>query len=416
MRRLNRLRSVAERLAASPDKAANDPAELRKLLAEDGDKFKLFGYAVSLSADGRTVLIGDAGGFGGDSVGYVFIKEADGSYSQQTKLIGPFSSPMPKNMSLSADGCTIIASDLGSDAVYLFTMGEDGIWSQKVKLADYSNIAFGSPVSLSADGRVVLFTYTFGAAHVVVKHEDGTWSQEAELRLPDPIRNVLFGWSVSLSADGKIALVGAPYYDSDPDDVFKYFGAVYVFGKGEDGSWSQQAKLTSEDKAEWFGSAVSLSADGRTVLIKSPGDTGDNNTVYVFVKGEDGSWSQQAKLTAGAGEAYEGFGSALSLSADGRIALIGARRDDDRANDSGAAYVFVKNDDGTWHQRFKLTAEDGEAGDGFGASVSLSADGQTALIGAPWDDDRGTNSGSAYVFSIPPANASAPVSMMRLRR
>jgi hypothetical protein len=51
----------------------------------------------------------------------------------------------------------------------------------------------------------------------------------------------------------------------------------------------------------------------------------------------------------------------------------------------------------TWTQQQKLLASDGRAGDQFGSSTYV--DGDTAVIGAPYDDDSGMNSGSAYVFT-----------------
>ena len=105
------------------------------------------------------------------------------------------------------------------------------------------------------------------------------------------------------------------------------------------------------------------------------------------------------KLTASDGAASDYFGYSVSISSDGTTALIGAYADDDKGTDSGSAYIFKYN--GTaWIQQAKLTASDGAASDQFGFSVSISSDGTTALIGAHTDDDKGVNSGSAYVFAV----------------
>ena len=66
---------------------------------------------------------------------------------------------------------------------------------------------------------------------------------------------------------------------------------------------------------------------------------------------------------------------------------------------SGSAYVFARSG-ATWGQQAKITAPDGEAGDEFGSSVALSGD--TVVVGAPFDDDAGADSGSAYWFVRPP--------------
>ncbi len=107
----------------------------------------------------------------------------------------------------------------------------------------------------------------------------------------------------------------------------------------------------------------------------------------------DNHWNLDGKLTAADGAAGDVFGYSVSLSGD--TALIGAHFDDDNGGESGSAYVFEKVG-GIWVQVAKLTAADGAAGDHFGWSTSLLGD--TALIGAYSDDDHGTNSGSAYVF------------------
>ena len=58
--------------------------------------------------------------------------------------------------------------------------------------------------------------------------------------------------------------------------------------------------------------------------------------------------------------------------------------------------LFVRASAATWTQQAQLTASDGESGDYFGASVSISGD--YAIVGAHGDDDRGSLSGSAYIF------------------
>ena len=74
---------------------------------------------------------------------------------------------------------------------------------------------------------------------------------------------------------------------------------------------------------------------------------------------------------------------------------MGSYRDDDGGTDSGSAYVFVRSGT-TWSEQAKLIASDAAVLDWFGSEVALSGD--TALVGAMWDDDAGTESGSAYVF------------------
>jgi len=103
------------------------------------------------------------------------------------------------------------------------------------------------------------------------------------------------------------------------------------------------------------------------------------------------NWSEQDKLIASDGGSGDWFG--ISVSIDGDYAIVGARDDD---GEKGSAYVF-KRTDAAWPQEAKLTASDGVAGDWFGISVSIYGD--YAFVGADADDNsNGINAGSVYVF------------------
>lgn len=189
-----------------------------------------------------------------------------------------------------------------------------------------------------------------------------------------------FGASVAVFAD--TALVGA-YFDDTI--AANNAGSAYVFTRSGS-AWTLQAKLVASDgqSSGYFGYAVSLS--GETALVGTLG----TDSAYVFVRSGN-SWSQQARLTASDGTSGDLFGSSVSLSGD--TALIGANQDDTTAgSDAGSTYVFIRSGS-SWSQQAKLTASDAAASDYFGCSVSLSGD--TALIGACWDDYKG----SAYVFT-----------------
>jgi hypothetical protein len=153
-----------------------------------------------------------------------------------------------------------------------------------------------------------------------------------------------------------------------------------------------------------FGVSAALSADGSTALVGAPGDHGLVGAVWVFTRAGS-TWTQQgSKLTVDeSGEPEEsqcvsepgecGLGGSVALSADGNTALIGAPRENGRA---GAVWVFLRSGS-TWSKSQQLTGGADEQGEGrFGRSVALSADGNTALIGGPRDK---ANRGSAWVFT-----------------
>jgi len=161
----------------------------------------------------------------------------------------------------------------------------------------------------------------------------------------------------------------------------------------------EEVKLLADDGApnDFFGFNVALSGDTAVIGANKVDDDirgVDVGAAYVFTRSGH-SWHQQAKLTADDGAAKDGFGGKVALSGD--TAVIGAIFQDDKGDNSGSAYVFTRSGT-TWSQQGKLTAADGAEGDVFGWSVALSDD--TAVIAATRDDDKGDESGSAYVFEI----------------
>ena len=103
---------------------------------------------------------------------------------------------------------------------------------------------------------------------------------------------------------------------------------------------------------------------------------------------------EQDKLLASDGAAGDYLG--LSVSVNGDIAIVGAQYGDSPTAASGSAYLFKDDGTGNWSEIQELLSADGAAGDRFGASVAVSGD--TAVIGAYGDGDSGSYSGSAYIF------------------
>ena len=221
-----------------------------------------------------------------------------------------------------------------------------------------------------------------------------------KLLAADGAMNDVFGYSVAVSGDGSTIVVGA-YGD---DDKGKDSGSVYIFTKQANGSYAQTQKLVPSDgtASDEFGWSVAVSSDGSTIVVGAYGDDDkgkDSGSVYIFTKQPNGSYLQSQKLVASDGAATDKFGWSVSISGDGSIIVVGARFDDDKGTNSGSAYVFTKQLDGSYLETHKLVPTDGSAQDYFGNSVSVSGDGSTIVVGAFWDDDKGTNSGSAYVFT-----------------
>jgi hypothetical protein len=129
----------------------------------------------------------------------------------------------------------------------------------------------------------------------------------------------------------------------------------------------------------------------------------------VFLSAVSLAPAQETQLTVSAPSADNKFGYSVSL--DSGIALVGAREDD---SSRGSAYLFDADPASPTYgeQLIKLQASDGFLLDVFGAAVALG--GGRALVGAPYDDDLGPDSGSAYLFDADPASATFGSELVKL--
>ncbi|HWO23288.1 MAG TPA: DUF4215 domain-containing protein [Kofleriaceae bacterium] len=368
-----------------------------------------FGSSVALSADGSTLAVG-----------------ADWEASAATGI-----------GSNQADN-----SAQGAGAVYVFTRS-GSTWSQQayVKASDtHAEDYFGHSVALSADGStlavgayghdVIIPNADYGAVFVFTR--SGTaWSQQKMFW-----RHILngkdyFGSSVALSADGSILAVGVP--GAAAVDLFTRSGTT----------WNRQTYIlaSNTDENDNFGSSVALSADGSTLAVgaywedsaatgiggnQADNSAGNSGAVYVFTRSGT-TWSQQAYVKASNTGEDDYFGYRVALSADGSTLVVGAygeasaatgiggNQADNSAEASGAVYVFTRSGT-TWSQQAYVAyvkASNTGAGDEFGTSVALSADGSTLAVGANGERSAATSiggdqadnsagaSGAVYVYPRP---------------
>ena len=202
------------------------------------------------------------------------------------------------------------------------------------------------------------------------------------------------GYSVAISANGNTAIVGG-----NTDSI--NMGAVWVYTRNG-GVWSQQvAKLTPyniakgfSESAPDFGSAVSLSADGNTALIGGPNDSNYVGGTWVFVRNSNNDWTEQAKLPPPADmDGAPNLGTSVSLSGDGNTALVGGFDD---SSGIGAAWVYTRSSGGTWTQLgTKLVGANSNGAAQQGYAVAISSDGKTALIGGNQDNN---GQGAGWIF------------------
>lgn len=203
----------------------------------------------------------------------------------------------------------------------------------------------------------------------------------------------LFGYGVSVSSDGNIVAVGAP--NAYPGGGAR--GETKVFALTS-GVWEQRGStITGVVNGDYAGKYLDLSADGNVVAVPSDGSAGggtERGAVRVY------SWSGSAWVQRGStinGEAdYDSIGR-VALSEDGSVLAIGSQWNDGVGSDAGHVRVYAWNGS-AWVQRGADI--DGEAADDrSGASVDLSADGSVLAVGAPQNDDGGTDAGQVRVFT-----------------
>jgi FG-GAP-like repeat len=372
----------------------------------------LQGWAVAVSADGNTAIAGARNDEFGNGAAHIWTRSG-GVWSQQgPKLDAAGGSQVGYSVSLSADGNTAIAGGIDDDgrttAAWVWTRG-GGVWtpqrSKLVAAGAAESDAQGLSVSLSADGNTAI------VGGWVWTRSGGVWTQQGpKLVGSGAIGKAAQGASVSLSADGNTALVGGPGDDRPTGCCFSGNGAVWVWTRS--GSvWTQQGpKLVGSGAVgnAAQGESVSLSADGNTAIVGGPfdnraGGSGGQGAAWIWTR-SNGVWSQQGSKLVGSGAVGGASqGTSVSLSGDGNTAVVGGPDDNEDFHASGAVWVWPRRGDVWTQQGSKLVGSGGSGSPDQGAAVALSADGTTAIVGGPFDDlgDPG-GPGAVWVFVASP--------------
>ncbi len=392
-----------------------------KLKAGGGEEDEAAGLGVALSGDGNTALVGAPDGETLGGAVWVFTRSGE-EWKQAYKLTIPAEMAQGRcvegvgadeegnecgfgrSVAVSADGRTALIGAPRereqAGAAWVFTLGEAGWSAQELESPEPGMDGhFGRGVDLSANGETAV---------VGAPGEGGgsgrawVFALSGSAWLPDRTPLVgggeegegRFGRNVALSGDGDIALIGAPG-ESD------HRGAAWVFERAGEEWVERGAKLTGAgvDHESRFGYSVALSGDGSTALVGGPGGQATTGAAWVFQRsGEE--WVEQGPALAAGGEAGEQFGLGVALTADGNEALIGSPHENAGA---GGAWQFERSGS-TWTATKHLFGglggglEEGKAR--FGASVAVSADGSTLLVGGPYEADK---SGAAFIFGRGPA-------------
>ena len=203
----------------------------------------------------------------------------------------------------------------------------------------------------------------------------------------------LFGMAVAL--DKNTLVIGAPSADTSG---FQDSGRAYVYTKeNHHFELAQELVASNPSSKVYFGVAVAVLGD--TIAIGAPYTSDDkatqNGSVYIFTRNNnDNKYHETQILTASDGQDMDWFGWSLAMTDD--TLVIGAPYDDNGGSQQGSVYIFGKNDNGNWIQQQILWADDAADNDKFGSQLAIS--GTTIAVGVSDDSDQGALAGSVYIF------------------
>jgi hypothetical protein len=351
-----------------------------------------FGRAVALSGDGSTMVIGAQGKNGGRGTAYVFERQTV-SWAQVVEIPDPIGTPgdnFGARVAISEDQSTIViaanAGASGLPTVYVYNYVP--LTNRLTLLQTIQGVGgsiFGLGIAVSATGEYIAISDNSASPQgfVYVRQNSNcilgsTWALQQILTT-----QAGSGSQIAISADGTVIAIGVASVTVPLNQ-----GIVYIY-TNQNNVWTFKQTVTSNDIAalDFFGSAVSLSSDGKYLLVGARGKT-PNGKAYEFVR-RGQTWLQENTfLPTGSASS---FGSSIDISGDGTVALFGAAV----TSTVGNAFIDFRSPDNNWTQPFNFTGHLANAA--FGFSVALSADGAFAAVGAP--DLSGVTSGTVSMFS-----------------
>lgn len=374
-------------------------SQLQEIPASDGQSGDFFSASITLSMYGDVALVGRPGF--SDGVGSVSVfrqRQSDESWDDQFEIIAndpTVGAVFGSSIALSTQGYVAVIGaprNSAGGSAYIF-IDSDAVWTQvqKIVSSDITNgDQFGISVATSAQGNTILVGARHarigsnsqqGAAYIFQLHDISDWIQQQKIYANDGNASDNFGAAVALSENSDLALIGAP--GGSCAYIFERIGAT----------WSDRQKLQSGGVGDGFGKSVALSIDGEIALVGAPFYNANQGAAYVYAH-SDGMWALQLRLLVSDSISNALFGSSVALgeNPDGNITvLIGAPG-------SNKSYIF-KRANNVWSQSQQIVASDGGFSDNFGTAVALTGDGLIGLIGAPaFSDTRG----SAYFFGAQP--------------
>ncbi len=350
-----------------------------KLVASDGAASDYFGHSIQANSHGVVVVGSYQDDDKGDNSGSVYVYTPDGSGYTETKLVASDGSEKLNfgfQTAINVSGVIAVKSRSGSGTIHVFTPTEGGGYSETELTA-----------SVEAGDRLALQGLSINADGVIAAlgSNSATKSTLIYIFTPDGSGGYTQARLHTNRSDGAQHNVtindnGVVFADG-PGDL------AYVYMPDGSGGYTE-LQLKAPDSNVYFGRHGAVAEDG-TIVVNGAG------AVYVHKPDGNGNY-KVSKLVTGSNNIEQ----ALATNEAGVI-VVGERYYDKLGSPSntyeGAAYVYVPDGAGGYKE-FRLTAPDASAGDFFGNSVSINDDG-VITVGSIGDDDKGSSSGSVYVFT-----------------
>lgn len=321
------------------------------------------GVGEAVALDGETALVLSGGDSGRPIEAYFYNVQPDGTWALDLRFLTEQRSI--KALALTLQGSLAAISDVNfPGTVDTFERLPSGGWIRSTSLESPSlgefGGSFGSALALSgttlavgARDAALRGVSSDGAVYIYERQDDGSWTQQSVV-LPDDVQTNSFGEAVAL--EGNRLVVGAGRDPGPRGDRF-FKGAIYVFERQADGTWRQEAKLFADESAfllSSFGGVVALDGDVLAAgsLARTSVDGVTNPRAVEVFERLGGVWQRTAQFT---GDAQGGFGEGLALSQDRLI--VGNRLDDTQGEDAGAVNVYERTSNG-WTPAATVLAQD----------------------------------------------------------
>lgn len=349
-------------------------------------------YSVSINSSGDTVAAGLV--LNTDRLGKVLIGSQLGSTWTTQELsasTGGLSGLFGRSVLLNRNGNLLFVGSPGANKVFVFQRS-GSTWSEAQILT--GGAGFGSSLSLVGFDEMTLAVGSphphTGGSVSLFGLVDSTWT-EVQTLTASVNYDYGLGTSVSFNFNGSVLAIGAV---QNP-------GAAYIFKSGSQGYYESQRITSSfsDSYGQYFGTSISISADGNLLLVGEPGkrDTApplDPGTAYLFQDSNEGFREIQA-ITSSISQQADYFGYSVFISSDGNVLVIGSPHSSvEGVSSVGAAHTFERSGS-TWNETQILTESSKRQFGQFGQAISATPDARVIVTSAPAPQSL---SGSVYIL------------------